>query len=111
MRGLMVWEFLNDPLSPRVVKILTLATEYGWDPSPVTLVARLKKDYCHPFYISWVLDLETMKYRFEESRVNKWTEGGLQKLSFRDLGVYIQHPDVIEEKPKKISGWGPYGGK
>lgn len=105
-------EVLTEPLNPRVAKILELGQECGWDPNPVTLVARFSRQQCQPFYISWVLNLETMKFRFEESRVRKWVDGvGLQKLSFRDVPVYIKDPTVIEEKPKKPNAWGSYGGK
>lgn len=94
---------LTNPLPANVQKVLDTASQFEWDPHPITLAARFSKPSCHPFYIVWELDPVSMKWRFQESRVKKIVPTGLQKLSFRDVPVYLADPTVIE--PKRPSIW------
>lgn len=89
---------LGEPLEKRVASVISAAMQSGWDPQPVSLVARMSKPGFRPFFMSWALNPETMRFRFSGSRVALVRPDFSGKLTLRDVAVYLEHPEVIEEK-------------
>lgn len=96
---------IGEPLDKRVSKILVSAPESGWNPHPVTMVARFSKEQFLPFFMTWVLNPETMRWRFAGSRVALVRPGFSGKLTQRDALLYMAHPEVIQEKEAEVSPW------
>lgn len=96
---------LNGPLEKRVETILSTITGLGWNPEPITLVARFSKESYHPFFIQWGLNPETMRWRSGSARVALVRPGFSGRLTLKDAVLYAEHPEVIQEKEPKQSAW------
>ena len=85
----MDWDILQahmeGPFPPRLKKILDLGLANGWDPSPITLAMRLSKISCHPCFIVWELNPETMRYKLLGARTNVIREDFGGRLTLPDL--------------------------
>lgn len=111
------WEkLLTEPLPTRLRNILELAEENGWNPNPITLVARMSQSPFHPFYIRWAYDMASGKYSFDQAKASKIvpatvvngklkSPAGYQRLTLKDVGLYIQNPEVLMEEKKIVSAW------
>lgn len=106
----MDWESLTGELKEkRILGILSTADEYGWTPKPITLAVRFNKPSCMPFYMSWNLNQETMRWTFGESRIIEWvgTPPTWPHLNLKHIALYLMNPTAlagVDEKKKPI--WG-----
>lgn len=105
----MDWDILQSHMEEALPKnlrlVLDLALANGWDPTPITLAMRLSRTSCHPCFIVWELNPETMRYRFLGARTNVIREDFGGRLTLADLKVYLEKPDVIEREAKNDGPW------
>lgn len=99
-------EHLEGPIPKNVMKVLQLSIEQGWDPTPITLVARMSREGCYPCYITWELNLQTWRWNLRGARVGHVRPGFSGRLTGKDFELYLQKPEVIEAEEPKKSPWG-----
>lgn len=91
---------LSEPLPMRIRTVMDLAHDNGWRHTFTSLVTRWSPEmgdqYGVPWYSSWYV-VKTEKgwsYRFHNARA-----ANFQKLTFGDLKIYLENPEVIHPEP------------
>lgn len=76
------------PRSP--ASILKAARESEWGFGPISLVFRFNHPASEPFFVCWMYDLPSGKWRFDSARARNG-----QPLNINDVRTVLEYPDAL----------------